>query len=115
MWNRRIALSLFLLFAALALATAASLWSETATLDASNGYCWEKRFKATGPLSLHIALEPADTPVDAFLYGKDDAVVARASGQGALALDAPGAGAYTLALVGGRKTAAKASVTAEAK
>jgi len=109
----RVAVLLLLATFALSLAAAAALWSESGTLDAGNGFCWEKRFKASGPLALHVALDPADVPVDAFLYGKDDAVVARASGKGALALDVPGAGAYTLALVGGRKATVKASVTAD--
>ncbi len=103
------------LLAVLALAAAAgALLRESASLNAGNGYRWEKKFRAAGPVSVAISLEPADAPVDAFLYlGGGDEPVARASGRGSLRLEATPGGDYTLALVGARRADVRATIAAD--
>lgn len=89
------------------------VFKETATLNASNGYRFEKKFRSQGAVTVSIALEPEDAPVDAFLYlGGGDEPVARVSGRKMLKLQAAAPGAYTLALVGARRVNVTASIEA---
>ncbi len=96
-----------------AAAIAGVVFKETATLGASNGYRFEKKFRAQGAVSVSISLEPQDAPVDAFLYlGGGDEPVARASGRKSLNLQAGAPGAYTLALVGAKRVNVTAAIEA---
>ncbi len=94
-------------------AIAGVVFKETAVLNASNGYRFEKKFRLQGATTVTVALEPEDVSVDAFLYlGGGDEPVARASGRKALKLQAAVPGAYTLALVGARRVSLTASIEA---
>ncbi len=89
------------------------VFKETATLSASNGYRFEKKFRAQGAVKVTVSLEPPDAPVDAFLYlGGGDEPVARASGRKSLSLQAGAPGAYTLALVGAKRVNVTAAMEA---
>jgi len=103
-----------ILIVAMAVAVLASVvFKENAALNAANGYRFEKRFRSQGVVTVTVALEPEDVPVDAFLYlGGGDEPVARASGRKALKLQATAPGAYTLALIGARRVNVTAMVEA---
>ena len=110
---RRVTVAAIIATAIVVTMLAGVAFKETATLNASNGYRFEKKFRAQGAVTVSVALEPEDAPVDAFLYlGGGDEPVARASGRKMLKLQAAAPGAYTLALVGARRVNVTASIEA---